>query len=261
MTFVAEYRRQFVWRAWPTVFAALPSFEGQLVLDLGCGVGDLAAELAARGARVLACDLNEELIDEGRKLHPTKQIDFRVCDLRAVPDVGPFDGLWCSFGAAYFPGLDEWLRRWTTNLKPGGWLALTEVDDLFGHEPLTPGTAALLDAYAQEALQAKRYDFQMGRKVQGVVERAGFRVQRLLELDDRELSFAGAAEPAVLEAWRKRLERMTLLQRFCGASFAALRDEFLACLASPLHRSRSRVICCIATRAPEPNEASAAVDS
>src|SRR5262245_58063128 len=54
-----EYSRQYAWRSWPTILDALPDVHGQLVLDLGSGIGDLAADLAARGAHVIGFDINE----------------------------------------------------------------------------------------------------------------------------------------------------------------------------------------------------------
>jgi ubiquinone/menaquinone biosynthesis C-methylase UbiE len=48
MSLSTEYHRQREWRAWPKIFDALPLPRGQTVLDLGCGVGDQAAELVAR---------------------------------------------------------------------------------------------------------------------------------------------------------------------------------------------------------------------
>ena len=63
---IDEYRRQFAWRDWDRVLDALPDLRGQTVLDLGCGVGDLAASLAARGAKVIGFDLNEELLRAAR---------------------------------------------------------------------------------------------------------------------------------------------------------------------------------------------------
>jgi hypothetical protein len=53
MSLSSEYKSQFAWRAWPSIFDALPPVRGQLVLDLGRGVGDQAAELVARGARIV----------------------------------------------------------------------------------------------------------------------------------------------------------------------------------------------------------------
>ena len=247
MNIVNDYRRQFGWRAWPTVLAELPALAGRTVFDLGCGTGDLAAELSSRGAKVIGFDGNEALLKHARE-RQAHVADFRACDLHTFSPSEPCDGVWCSFTAAYFPSLAERLQSWTSSLRPGGWIALTEVDNLFGHEPLGEQSRALLDAYARQSLQANRYDFYMGRKLGAALVEAGFRVQTSLTLPDRELAFAGPAEPEVLLAWAARLDRMLLLQTFCGSEFAALRNDFLSCLASSEHRSTGSVVCCIAEK-------------
>jgi hypothetical protein len=133
-------------------------------------------------------------------------------------------------------------------LRPGGWFALTEIDDFFGHHPLSERTSALLDAYARDALAAGRYDFHMGRKLKGYLEQTGFTRITTMTLEDRELSFRGPAEPQVLDAWRTRLEHMTLLRNFAAGSFEALLDDFPTCLQRADHHCTARVVCCIATR-------------
>jgi len=128
----SDYKRQFGWRDWPTIFDALPSLQGQTVLDLGCGVGDLAAVFVARGAHVIGFDMNDELLCEARSQR-IPNAEFRMVDLRSIPDLGvSADGLWCSFTAAYFPDLLTALAAWARNVKAAGWVALTEIDDLFG---------------------------------------------------------------------------------------------------------------------------------
>lgn len=245
MSLAAEYRRQRDWRPWPEIFGALPPLRGATVLDLGCAVGDQAAELAARGAQVVGLDLNEELLSEARSRR-IPGAEFRVGDLRAPLDAGlAVDGIWSSLAAAYFTEFSGVLAGWARALKPGGWIALTEIDDLFGHEPLDSRTKTLLGAYVEEALKVGRYDFRMGRKLRGHLEGAGFRIERSLSLEDRELAFQGPARPEVIEAWRLRFERLKLLQDVCGPEFGRIRDEFLACLARPDHRSRATVCCCI----------------
>lgn len=242
------YRRQLAWRDWPRVLAALPSLGGQTVLDLGCGVGDQAALLAARGARVIGFDLNEEVLNHARSRQLPGAV-FHACDLRALPDLGvTADGLWCSFAAAYFPDLPAVLPGWAKHLRPGGWIALTEIDDFFGHEPLSATTTSLLESYARDAVAAGRYDFHMGCKLQGYLERSGFTVSQVVTLADQELSFDGPALPEVIDAWRSRLDGMKLLQAFCGSGFEALREDFLGCLAAAGHRSLAEVVCCIASK-------------
>jgi hypothetical protein len=125
---------------------------------------------------------------------------------------------------------------------------VTEIDDLFAHEPLPSRTRSVLDSYAREAFEAGRYDFHMGRKLRGHLERAGFTVSSERALEDQELSFAGPASPEVAEAWRARFDRLKLLRDLCGESFDGVRQDFLDCLAGAGHRSVAKVCCCIATK-------------
>ena len=244
-----EYRRQFVLRSWSSVLSLLPALDGQVVLDLGCGVGDQALELTSRGARMIGIDANEEMLAAAR----SRQIpgaDFRAGDLR-TPDVEvAVDGIWCSFATAYVPELGPTLARWRMLLRPGGWIALTEVDDLFGHEPLEVVTREFLAAYERDAFHKKRYDFHMGSKLRSHLQQAGFTVTNARQIPDRELAFDGPADEEVLAAWRARLERMESLREFCGPGFDGLFDDFMASLMHPDHRCRARVWCCTATVPP-----------
>src|SRR5215813_13164860 len=220
-----DYARQFQWRDWQTVLNALPSLHGQTVMDLGCGIGDLAAELAGRGAYVIGLDINEELLQRARS-RQLPNVEFRALDLRGNLDLGiHVDGIWCSFAAAYFIDFSDALISWSKDLKPGGWIALTEIDDLFGHEPLSASTTARLTAYYDDALAANRYDFRAGRKLKHHLENAGFVVTRSLTIRDRELSFSGPADACMVAAWRARWERMPVLKQFLGPEFNPVRDE------------------------------------
>ncbi len=249
MSLASEYRRQFQWRGWQTILDELPPLQGQTVIDLGCGVGDLASELAARGADVLAVDTNEELLQHARS-RQISNVEFRAIDLRGAVDLGiAADGIWCSFTAAYFVDLSRALTSWAGNLKPGGWIAITEIDDLFAHEPLSARTKALLNDYCDDSLVASRYDFRAGRKLKTHLENAGFSVARSLTINDRELSFSGPADRDVLDAWQARFERMKLLRDFLGIEFDQIREEFLGCLMQADHGSLAKVCCCIAIKA------------
>ncbi len=249
MSVADDYRRQFAWRAWPVALDLLPPLAGRTVLDLGCGVGDLAAELSLRGARVIGIDGNEELLAVARA-RGIANAEFRAGDLhRPLAIEAPVDGVWASFAAAYFVDLGAAIERWARVLRDGGFVALTEIDDLFAHEPLSSRARAAFAAYVDDALAHARYDFRSGRKLRASLERAGFSIDHEVELADRELAFDGPADPGVVAAWRTRLDRMQLLRNACGAEFEAVRDEFLACLARPDHRASARVVCCVARRA------------
>ncbi len=135
MSLVDEYRRQYVWRDWARALSLCPLSPGQHVLDLGCGPGDLAAELSARGASVTGIDRDAELLAAAKERCPRER--FERQDLNSL-DLAPgsYDGLWCSFAAAYFVDFEQTFAQWSSFLKPEAWVCLIEIDDLLGHEPL-----------------------------------------------------------------------------------------------------------------------------
>lgn len=245
MSLADDYRRQLPWRSWTTVLDALPSVAGSTVLDLGCAIGDQAALLAERGANVVGIDANDELLAVA-KARGIPNADFRHGDLRNLEWEGLADGIWCSFSAAYLIDLPPVVAKWRGLLRPGGWIAITEVDDLFAHGPLSLHTANLFDGYVVHALAQGWYDFRMGRKLTEYLRQAGFEVTQELTLPDAELAFNGPAAPDVLEAWRARFARMRALQEYCGPNFEHARDEFLGCLVREDHRAGATVRCCVA---------------
>lgn len=83
MALAAEYKRQFQWRSWPQIFAAVPLVAGERVIDLGCAIGDQAAELVARGAHVVGVDANRELLDVARSRALRTPCGPAVATLRA----------------------------------------------------------------------------------------------------------------------------------------------------------------------------------
>lgn len=249
MSVVEEYRQQYGFRDWATAYSRLPLSAGQTVLDLGCGLGDQARDLSARGAQVIGIDASPELLVEARR-QGGSDIVYHQAELTALAGLGlPLaDGLWCSFAAAYFPPLAARLAVWSRLLKPGAWLALVEADDIFGHTPMSPADAAYITEYYRQALDGARYDFQMGHKLVASVEAAGLELVESRRLADQEFSFQGPASEAVLAAWTRRLSRMSGLQALCGAEFPAFRERFLAMLADPRHESRAAVYMVLARR-------------
>ena len=77
-----------------TLLSRLPDrLDGRRVLDAGCGVGQMAAELAARGAEVVAVDISPKLLGVARARTPVElahRIEFRAGDM-LDPGLGRFD--------------------------------------------------------------------------------------------------------------------------------------------------------------------------
>ena len=70
-----------------------PPAQGQRTLVVGCGLGDDAEELAARGYEVTAFDLSPTAIDWCRQRFPNSVVDYQVEDLFGLPAAwaGAFD--------------------------------------------------------------------------------------------------------------------------------------------------------------------------
>lgn len=102
------------------------------VLDIGCGPGMQTVTLAqALDGHITAVDLHEQFLDELRAHAADAGVDDRITVLRAdmaeLPfHDGSFDLIW-SEGAAYIMGVAEALAAWRRLLRPGGYLALSEL--------------------------------------------------------------------------------------------------------------------------------------
>ena len=247
MSYIEHYKNQYRWRSWETVYDLLPDMHGQTVLDLGCGVGDQAADFIAQGAYVIGVDMSEAMLREARSKCP-ENARFIQCDFQNLPDLGvKADGIWCSFAAAYSIDFIPVLTSLKKHIKKSGWLALTEIDNLFGHEPLNEEVKRMFEKYSSQAYNAGWYDFYMGRKLKGYLKKSGYKILNTVILEDREFSFSGPAEEGVIHSWQARFDRMPHLKESCGDRFGDLRKEFLSCLTEEEHQSLCKVYSCIAT--------------
>ncbi len=98
---------------------------GAHLLDVPCGHGRLAIELAARGYRVTGVDLSSGLLDAARAEAAARgvEVSWRQSDMRELPFVEPFDAVFCagsSFGYFDDAGDRDFLRAVAGVLRPGG---------------------------------------------------------------------------------------------------------------------------------------------
>lgn len=102
---------------------------GTTVLDVPCGDGRIALRLAAAGHAVIGIDVAAEELDRARALAAGAgpPASFVAGDLRALPDVGPVDGVvsWGnSFGYLVPADTARSLAGMRRALRPGGRLVL-----------------------------------------------------------------------------------------------------------------------------------------
>ncbi len=103
------------------------------VLDVGCGTGLLAQELAALvgpGGRVVGIDVSRDMLDlaEGRCSDMT-QVQFVEGSATSLPDDGGgFDGVTCTQVLLYVAEVELALAEMHRVLKPGGRIVIVETD-------------------------------------------------------------------------------------------------------------------------------------
>ncbi len=107
---------------------------GDAALDVCCGTGDLAFELAGRvapGGSVVGCDFSEPMLDLAREKAADRGaagLRFEWADALALPYDGErFDAVTVGFGVRNLADLDRGLREMVRVLKPGGRLVILEI--------------------------------------------------------------------------------------------------------------------------------------
>jgi SAM-dependent methyltransferase len=143
---------------------------------------------------------------------------------------------------AYLPDFSPVLKNWLQFLKPDGWIALVEINDLFGHEPLSSSTHKVFKEYYARQLCKNLYDFEMGSKLRDFI--TGNKLSIIYEENkyDIELTLNGAANKEILFAWDCRFDRMSMFKQFVGDfKFRKIKNEFLNCLSNKNHYSKTIV--------------------
>ena len=110
------------WRRRTVLSLGLPP--ESVVLDLACGTGDLCLELARHGLSAVGVDRSAGMLAAAQTTAPLVRGDGLTLPVRT----GGVDGLVCGFALRNFAALAPVLAECARVLRPGGRIALLEVD-------------------------------------------------------------------------------------------------------------------------------------
>ena len=117
----------------------------QIVVDAGCGPGNLTVALADRwpAAEVLGFDSSPAMIEQATR-RTTDRVRFAVDDATSWTPDAPVDVLISNATLQWIDGHDALAARWLSLLAPGGWLAF-QVPGNFG----SPSHTAIRELLAE----------------------------------------------------------------------------------------------------------------
>ena len=113
-------------RRWKRRLAALaPDHAGACILDLACGTGDIAYQVASRGAHVIGLDITVRMLElaQRKRCRAERHVHFVAGDMMALPfPAGRFECVTTGYGLRNVPVLADALAEIVRVLAPGGLL-------------------------------------------------------------------------------------------------------------------------------------------
>lgn len=107
---------------------------GDVILDAGCGGGELSFDLAQKAKRVTGIDINEKNIESAKKKYSAPNLEYIVGDItKDIPPSRNFDVVILSNVLEHIENRDEFLKR----IKPLAPKILIRVP-LFDRDWITP---------------------------------------------------------------------------------------------------------------------------
>lgn len=108
----------FVWQFGRDLLTMLRPKAGERILDVGCGTGQLTADIANSGAEVIGLDQSVEMIATARANFP--QLRFEVADIAATNYDNEFDAAFSNAALHWVRDQEGAITAIARALKPGG---------------------------------------------------------------------------------------------------------------------------------------------
>ncbi len=111
-------QHSFVWRYGANLLELLAPQPGERILDVGCGTGQLTAEIAQSGAQVIGLDSSADMVSGALKNYP--ELTFVVGDAASFQFAEPFDAVFSNAALHWVKDADGAVSSIAGALRLGG---------------------------------------------------------------------------------------------------------------------------------------------
>ena len=112
----------------PIMKSFLPDLENKIILDLGCGSGDMDMYFVSKGAKkIVATDISVNMIENARVVNNHQNIEYHVLKMEEIYKLEErFDIVYSSLAFHYIEDFDLLLKNIHNLLKPNGILVFSQ---------------------------------------------------------------------------------------------------------------------------------------
>lgn len=220
-----QEHHSFVWRYGAHLLELLDPRPGERILDLGCGTGQLTAEIARLGAHVIGLDKSPEMLADARKNFPA--LTFVEADAANFEFAEHFDAIFSNAVLHWVKDADSAVQSIARVLRPGGRF----VAEFGGHGNIATIQAALRHVLGPRAGQLSPWYYPAIGEYAAVLERNGLEV-RSASLFDRPTPLEGENG---MEQWL-RMFAQSYLRPLSGERAAAVINQLVTELRPVLYR-------------------------
>jgi trans-aconitate methyltransferase len=111
-------QHSFVWRYGANLLELLAPQPGERILDVGCGTGQLTADIARSGARVTGLDSSADMVAGAHKNYP--ELTFVLGNAAGFDFAEPFDAVFSNAALHWVKDADGAVASIARALRPGG---------------------------------------------------------------------------------------------------------------------------------------------
>lgn len=186
-----QSKHSFVWQFGESLLELLQPRAGERILDVGCGTGQLTAELARSGALVTGLDSSPEMLAEARKNFPG--LNFVEADAASFRFEEPFDAVFSNAALHWVKDQGAAAASIARALRPGGRF----VAELGGKGCIASVLNAMRAVFGSRAGQLCPWTFPSIGEFAPLLEREGLEVGQAF-LFDRPTRLEGES---AIEEW------------------------------------------------------------